>query len=171
MIENQAMLDAKELARRLVAAMNDPKDGVSSVQLASKCKVTPQAVNGWRKTGRISKRHLKNISEATHRALTYFLDENAESEAQPPAANQERQQYAGGSTDPRIGVIAGHYHFLTEPQKKQVLLEIKSMADANRLLLKQLSVNGKLSPPPDEYVDKMLNHKQPRRRRKYGKNV
>lgn len=67
------MLDRVELARRIVEAMDKASPKVTSAALAAKCKVTPQAVHGWRKTGRVAKRYLEVISAMTSRPLEYFL--------------------------------------------------------------------------------------------------
>jgi len=67
------MLDALELARRVREAMDAHKPKVTSVALADACKVTPQAVNGWRKTGRLHKKHLATIAKLTDRPLSWFL--------------------------------------------------------------------------------------------------
>ena len=69
--DNQAVLDAKELGRRITKAMDEAK--VSGAALASACKVTPQAVSGWRRTGRIGKRHLTTLSLLTGRPVEYFV--------------------------------------------------------------------------------------------------
>ncbi len=70
------MLDANELKRRLIEAMDRADPRVTSAALASACKVSPQAVNGWRTTGRVAKKHLTKIAELTGRPLEYFLGEN-----------------------------------------------------------------------------------------------
>lgn len=61
--------------------MDDHVPRVSSALVAKECKVTAQAVNGWRKTGRIAKRHLAKIAELTERPLEFFL--NAEVTSNP----------------------------------------------------------------------------------------
>lgn len=71
------MLDAHELAKRLREAMDNKVPRLSAAALAKSCKVTDQAVNGWRKTGRIAKRHLPTISAETGKPLAYFLGEDA----------------------------------------------------------------------------------------------
>jgi hypothetical protein len=71
------MLDAKELARRLVLAMDRAEPRVTSAALADETGVTPQAVNGWRKTGRGAKKHLPKIAELTKRPLEFFLGAEA----------------------------------------------------------------------------------------------
>jgi transcriptional regulator with XRE-family HTH domain len=69
------MLDAQELRRRLVLAMDQATPKVTSAAMATECRVTPQAVNGWRSTGRIAKKHLPKIAKLTGRPLEYFLEE------------------------------------------------------------------------------------------------
>lgn len=69
------MLDAQDLRRRLIDAMDKATPRVTSAALAEACGVTPQAVNGWRKTGRIAKRHLPKVAELTEKPLEYFLGE------------------------------------------------------------------------------------------------
>lgn len=77
------MLDATELARRLRAAM-DSEPKVSSAALAERCGVTPQAVHGWRTTGRVAKGHLPVIAEMTRKPIEFFL------EAEPGASRATR---------------------------------------------------------------------------------
>lgn len=69
------MLDATELASRLRVAMDHHHPPVTSAAVATECKVTPQAVAGWRKTGRMAKRHLQKIAKLTGRPLEYFLED------------------------------------------------------------------------------------------------
>ena len=69
------MLDATELARRLREAMDKKEPRLTSAALAKVCKVTDQAVNGWRRTGRIAKKHLPSIAAETGKAIEYFLGE------------------------------------------------------------------------------------------------
>lgn len=72
------MLDAQELRRRLITAMDSASPRVSSAMLAKECKVSAQAVNGWRKTGRVAKRHLPRIAALTAKPLDYFLGETSD---------------------------------------------------------------------------------------------
>jgi len=67
------MLDAHELARRVRDAMDRHTPKLTSIALAAACGVTPQAVNGWRKTGRLHKKHLATIAKLTDRPLSWFL--------------------------------------------------------------------------------------------------
>lgn len=71
------MIDAQEFRRRLLVAMDEAKPRVTSTALAEACGVTDQAVNGWRKTGRVAKRHLGTIAKLTGRPLEYFLGDTA----------------------------------------------------------------------------------------------
>jgi hypothetical protein len=73
--ENQLMLDSEALAGRIRKAMDEAKPPVTGSDLASACKVTPQAVSGWRRTGRILKRHLPTLSRLTGKPLEYFVSD------------------------------------------------------------------------------------------------
>lgn len=70
---NQAMLDAHELAKRLRRAMDDHEPPITGAVLSEACDVTPQAVSGWRKNGRLHKKHLPKIATITSKPLEYFL--------------------------------------------------------------------------------------------------
>jgi hypothetical protein len=67
------MLDSKELGRRISKALEEADPPVTGTALAKACNVTPQAVSGWRKTGRVGKRHLTTISRLTGKSLEYFI--------------------------------------------------------------------------------------------------
>lgn len=67
------MLDATELARRIKTAMDSREPPIKSAALAEVCKVTPQAVYEWRKTGRVAKKYLELIAAQTGQPLEYFL--------------------------------------------------------------------------------------------------
>lgn len=69
------MLDANEMKRRLAEALRDA-DNVSKADLARATSTTPQAVNGWFKTGRVDKKHLSAIADLLHKPVRYFLDSN-----------------------------------------------------------------------------------------------
>jgi hypothetical protein len=67
------MIDALELKRRLVQAMDQAHPRVSSAALAEACKVSPQAVHGWRKTGLVDKKHLATIARLTKQPVDFFV--------------------------------------------------------------------------------------------------
>lgn len=73
--QNVRVLDGKELARRIREAMDESKPPVTGSALAKACGVTPQAVHGWRTTGKVDKKHLRRLAALTKRPLTYFLDD------------------------------------------------------------------------------------------------
>lgn len=49
----------------------DPK--LTGVNVAKALGVTPQAVSGWRRDGRVHKKHLMALADLTGRDPTYFL--------------------------------------------------------------------------------------------------
>jgi hypothetical protein len=71
--DNQAMLDAKEIGRRITKAMDEAE--VAGAALAEACGVTPQAISGWRSTGRFHKKHLPTIATLTGKPMEYFVSE------------------------------------------------------------------------------------------------
>jgi hypothetical protein len=74
--DNPGVLDSAEIGRRLKKAMDEAEPPVSGADLAYACKVSPQAVSGWRKTGRFSKRHLPTISRLTGKPVEFFVSES-----------------------------------------------------------------------------------------------
>lgn len=71
--DNKPMLDAQELARRLVKAMDEAEPKITGAALAEACGVTPQAVSGWRTDGRFAKRHLEMIARITKQPVDYYV--------------------------------------------------------------------------------------------------
>ena len=76
--DDVAVLDAKEIARRLRVAMDSRTPKLRSVELARACGVSPQAVNGWRSEGRIAKKHLQTVAMETGKSLEFFLSPQRE---------------------------------------------------------------------------------------------
>jgi hypothetical protein len=68
------MLDAKELAERLRAAMDLREPPLLSSELARTCGVSKQAVYEWRTTGRMGKAHLTTVAQETGMPLEFFLE-------------------------------------------------------------------------------------------------
>ena len=54
--------------------MDNHDPAITGTALAKACDVTPQAVHGWRTTGRVHKRHLQKIAEMTGKSVEYFLE-------------------------------------------------------------------------------------------------
>jgi phage repressor protein C with HTH and peptisase S24 domain len=75
--DHPAMLDDNELAGRLVLAMQGPPP-IKSITVARACGVTAQAVNGWRKTGKIDRKHFPALSLLTGKPLAYWLGDDGE---------------------------------------------------------------------------------------------
>ncbi|MFX3547673.1 S24 family peptidase [Ralstonia mannitolilytica] len=63
--------DTAALAHRICQAIDEAK--LTAAEIAAECGVTPQAVNGWKRTGRIGKGHLPKLSEMTGKSLEWFL--------------------------------------------------------------------------------------------------
>ena len=71
--QTSPMIDATELKRRLVLAMDNASPRVKSSELAKACDVSPQAVHGWRTKGLIDKKFLPTISRLTKQPIEYFV--------------------------------------------------------------------------------------------------
>ena len=67
------MIDATDLKRRLILAMENASPRVKSSDLARACDVSPQAVHGWRKKGLIDKKFLPTIARLTNQPVEYFV--------------------------------------------------------------------------------------------------
>ncbi|VVD29189.1 helix-turn-helix domain-containing protein [Paraburkholderia dioscoreae] len=82
--------DTAELARRITVALDEAH--LSSAEVAAACGVSPQAVNGWKKTGRIGKEQLPKLVELTGRPLKYWLgsEEDASGDSLAEAVAVER---------------------------------------------------------------------------------
>lgn len=77
-VQHQAMLtDAADLAKKFAEAVDAAK--LTPSVIAKACGVTPQAVTGWRETGRIHKKHLGKLAELTGRPLEWWLGSSPES--------------------------------------------------------------------------------------------
>lgn len=126
------MLDAKELARRITRAIDEADPPVTSAAIATECKVTAQAVNGWRKTGRVSKRYLPKIAAMTGTNPLYFLDESIsdkDSRAAPaqPALLSARQ-------DMMLLLFNG----LFSHQQRELIVKMQALFHANEITRKEL---------------------------------
>lgn len=71
--DNQAMPNSLEIGRRIRKAMDEADPPVSGSDLARECHVSPQAVSGWRRTGRVQKGFLPTIARMTGKPVEYFL--------------------------------------------------------------------------------------------------
>lgn len=78
--DNQAMIDTSKDSRRgnnllLAKKIADAIKGspLNSKEVADACDVTPQAVNGWKSTGRISKEMLGKLADVLKVPLSHFI--------------------------------------------------------------------------------------------------
>lgn len=60
--------------------MEGAKPPLTGNEVARACGVTPQAVSGWKKNGRVAKRHLETLAGLTGKDLSYFLSPDARSD-------------------------------------------------------------------------------------------
>lgn len=63
--------DTASVAIRITQAI--AQSGKTSAELAAECDVTPQAVNSWKKTGRISKGQLSRLAELTGKSVDWLI--------------------------------------------------------------------------------------------------
>lgn len=73
--DNQAVLKSADIGKRIKMAMDEADPPVTGTDLSNACGVTPQAVSGWRSTGRVGKRHLTTIARMTGKPVEYFVAE------------------------------------------------------------------------------------------------
>lgn len=75
--------DQQRLAQKIDEALHE--SGLTPADAARLCDVTPQAVNGWLRTGRIRKSLLAIIARATNRPIEWFFES---------AMHQPRAEYS-----------------------------------------------------------------------------
>lgn len=79
------MLDAATLALRIRDALDKHEPPIKPADVAKAFSVTPQAVNGWLKHGRIGKGRLLQLAQMTGKPASYFLggeiDQSLEAQA------------------------------------------------------------------------------------------
>jgi transcriptional regulator with XRE-family HTH domain len=72
----------RELAAKIAAAIS--ASPLSAKEIAEACGVTPQAINGWKTTGRISKEMLVDFAKVVKVPLAHFISNES------PAAHPQR---------------------------------------------------------------------------------
>lgn len=121
--------------------------------LADELGVSVNAVSKWKITGKISRKNAIRLSEKLGISLDRLL--RAQAGIQPEAAQQIT------TADPTLNKVIAHFFWLTEEQKAHQLSKVKSMADANRVIAKQLG--AKVRPVPNSRVEEALKSKEKRR--------
>lgn len=66
------MLSTAETIKKKMAEVLSA--GLKQIDIASHCGVSKQAVQSWKNTGRIDKRHLPLLAEVSRRPLSWWLD-------------------------------------------------------------------------------------------------
>lgn len=120
------------LAKKLVYVIEEL--GVSQVKIAARCNVSKQAVQGWKKTGRIDKRHLPALSELSEIPLPWWLDPSQTTYMKPqeqpsdaPVAMEPQRQYRNPPW-PFLSVSVEQYGTLSDHQKSMVEGFIRALA-------------------------------------------
>lgn len=120
------MLDSTEMARRFKVAFPLRGGAVSDRQIADECRVTPQAVAGWRKTGRIAKKHLLVLARLSGRGERYWLGDDT-AIAAPQAAGW-----------PESSRVLDLWSDLTPEQRADWLQKLEALVAANRKIAEHL---------------------------------
>jgi len=125
-----AEIIAAKLRRALSLSPN-----IKPADVARACTVSPQAVNGWKSTGRISKDNLPKVAEITGTTLEWRMDGNPESEpvlaafARHPNRPQTAQQpLAFYSSEPDINRLVDAFRRLFEADRQVFLQAIEERA-------------------------------------------
>ncbi|AOJ86703.1 hypothetical protein WS87_08475 [Burkholderia sp. MSMB0856] len=98
--------DTAEMARRITQALEELP--LPLAEVAAACGVSPQAVNGWKRTGRIGKDQLPKLAQLTGRPLSWWLGiDEAESAGSPrDAAIEKLIRVVGGRSAEEVEAIA-----------------------------------------------------------------
>ncbi|MGF6504682.1 helix-turn-helix domain-containing protein [Paraburkholderia sp. 32] len=141
--------DTADLARRVRQALAEAR--LTSAEVAVACGVTPQAVNGWKKTGRIGKEQLPKLVELTGRPLSWWL-----------GSDEQDQQSATNSVVERLTRIVGGR---SPADVERIVDAIEILLDAPRAF--EVKAGGSVA---DETEPEVVIQPPPRRRRKQAAN-
>lgn len=98
------MLDSDSLSHRIREAIDG--SGKSRAEIAEQCGVTPQAVNGWLTTGRISKLKIARLASVTGLPLEFFMPTDVPAVAPPAPALRPIVEWSDvGDLDPNEHVV------------------------------------------------------------------
>lgn len=112
--------------------------GIKQTDIAAHCGVSKQAVQSWKNTGRIDKRHLAGLAEVTKRPLGWWLEISDEAAEQSPEWEEIRFLRVGESSAPygsdRVvwpfkKVDMREYALLNEHQRSLVEAYIRGLID------------------------------------------
>jgi len=98
--------DTADMARRITQALAELP--LPLAEVAAACGVSPQAVNGWKKTGRIGKDQLPKLAQLTGRPLSWWLggDDVPASGSPRDAAIEKLIRAVGGRSAEEVEAIA-----------------------------------------------------------------
>ncbi|MDY7807576.1 helix-turn-helix transcriptional regulator [Burkholderia stagnalis] len=98
--------DTAEMARRITQALDELP--LPLAEVAAACGVSPQAVNGWKRTGRIGKDQLPKLAQLTGRPLSWWLgiEETESAESPRDAAIEKLIRVVGGRSAAEVEAIA-----------------------------------------------------------------
>lgn len=137
--DNQAMLSTAEALKQKLAAVL--AGGLSQAAIAKACKVSKQAVQGWKNTGRIDKKHLPGLAAVSGKPLAWWLDYSTDSSSEntppppPPAPQPSAQEithrykatrWPFASIEPdEYALLSNEQHTLVEGFVRGLLAEAK----------------------------------------------
>ena len=121
--DNQAVLSTAHAIKLKLAAVLE--GGLSQSAIAQACGVSKQAVQGWKNTGRVDKKHLPALAQASGRPLSWWLDYSEDSHGVAAdgiaqlTAQEARSTYAV-EVWPFIGISPAQYATLSRDRKALV---------------------------------------------------
>lgn len=104
-VHHQAMLDNKEMARRIKTAIEESLNH-NQASIAGEFGISEQAVSSWISTGKVDKRKLPRLAALTGRPVSYFLPDESD-----PVSSQEDASTASPSQvlTPQPAMLATAY--------------------------------------------------------------
>lgn len=94
-VENQPMVTTKEVALRLIAAMDRREPRIPLTLVADRCGVTVQAVSKWRRDGKIDFReHLVPLAAVTQVPIMFYLEQKRGESDETRAAWKRLRDFA-----------------------------------------------------------------------------
>jgi transcriptional regulator with XRE-family HTH domain len=119
--DNKAMLSTAEaLKLKLAEVLNG---GLTQRDIAATCGVSKQAVQGWKNTGRIDKKHLPGLAKVSGKPLAWWLD-YTDAPAPTPASNvQQHSAQACTAREVSTSYTASRWPFSTITPTEYAQLE------------------------------------------------
>lgn len=141
-IQTMSRQTDKQSAVRLAEIISKGMAGKSRVELARLCGVTPQSVNGWITTGKVSKKYLPMIAEYIGVDPIYLINEEPPRAIYDPAhgSGYYLQKFGRGTRlfddeqrrADRVNALLQSLEFLTNQQIETIAQTARAMADENR---------------------------------------